>query len=347
MEIDALKASPAVQAMHPIARSGYVWLLLDAWQTDDCTIPMDPLDLADKSGLGDELWAVHGIRILRKFEPVNDGSDRLRNLPQYDRWQAAKAAYEGRKNGAQRTNERRSPQQSPTAKATVTDTVGEQSPSRSVEFWDSPPCNPPLRETERGREIVVPVQKQKPLPKSKSSVPTDERFAIFRQDYQTTFQFTNGFPAPWDGKEAGQLSRWLKKNPTITRVQWQAILRNRKISPINQKSELSRWIGVALAWIDSKADEWGKPINGGKNATISLGKADANLAVLEEVIAGRQRERAAGENGDLPAREVGEDEPRTIHAVPSSVGPSRLPSSDGDALGDTEGRGRNDPPITW
>ena len=45
----------AVQAMHPVARIGYWYLLSDAWQTDDCTIPSDPIDLADKSGLGDEL----------------------------------------------------------------------------------------------------------------------------------------------------------------------------------------------------------------------------------------------------------------------------------------------------
>ena len=36
--IDAFKGSPAVQAMHPSARSGYLYLLTYAWQTDDCTI---------------------------------------------------------------------------------------------------------------------------------------------------------------------------------------------------------------------------------------------------------------------------------------------------------------------
>lgn len=110
MEIDALRASPAVQAMHPSARAGYIWLLLDSWQTDDCTIPSDQLDLAEKSGLGDELWAIHGPRILRKFDPV-DGTDRLRNQVCYEKWLDAKRIFEARKKAADKTNTVRPPRQ--------------------------------------------------------------------------------------------------------------------------------------------------------------------------------------------------------------------------------------------
>src|ERR1700678_549405 len=93
--IDAFKGSPAVQAMHPCARIGYLYLLARAWQTDDCTVSSDALQLAEDSGLGDELWALHSPRILRKFEAVN-GNGRLRNQVCFEEWSEAKRIYERR-----------------------------------------------------------------------------------------------------------------------------------------------------------------------------------------------------------------------------------------------------------
>ena len=90
--IDRFMGSPAVQAMHPCARIGYIYLLACAWQTENCTISNDPLELAENSGLGDELWSLHGPRILRKFEPVEDG--RLRNTVCFDEWSEAKRIFE-------------------------------------------------------------------------------------------------------------------------------------------------------------------------------------------------------------------------------------------------------------
>jgi uncharacterized protein YdaU (DUF1376 family) len=104
-KIDAFKSSPAVQAMHPCARIGYLYLLACEWQTDDCTIPSDPLDLAEMSGLGDELWAIHGPRILRKFDPTQDG--RLTNQTCRREWEEAKKVFEARQKAADRTNNNR------------------------------------------------------------------------------------------------------------------------------------------------------------------------------------------------------------------------------------------------
>lgn len=104
--IDAFKSSPAVQAMHPCARIGYIYLLACAWQTEDCTVTADPLDLAERSGLGDELWAIHGPRILRKFEVVEGG---LRNPVLHGEWLEAKRIFDARKFAAERTNTARSP----------------------------------------------------------------------------------------------------------------------------------------------------------------------------------------------------------------------------------------------
>lgn len=102
LHIDRFKGSPSVQAMHPIARIGYLYLLLCCWQSDDCTIPSDDLTLADLSGLGDDLWQVYRERILRKFERNRDNS--LVNSVLLSEWNDAKRIFESRKAAANRTN---------------------------------------------------------------------------------------------------------------------------------------------------------------------------------------------------------------------------------------------------
>ena len=177
--IDAFKSSPAVQAMHPAARAGYIYLLLAAWQTDDCTVSADPLDLAENSGLGDELWALHGPRILRKFITVTERSpsingtvtvQKLRNEPEYEEWKEAKRVYDSRKNAAKTTNTERSPHKNSTVTDTVSATVTERSPIRSAdtrtgtltgtETEELPPLPPALSrpinpETSDGSELAA------------------------------------------------------------------------------------------------------------------------------------------------------------------------------------------------
>jgi uncharacterized protein YdaU (DUF1376 family) len=105
-KIDAFRGSPSVQAMHPCSRAGYLYLLAAAWQSEDCTISADPVELADASGLGDALWAEYGGRILRKFSSA--GNMRLKNIVLQQEWLEAKRVFEARKTGAQRTNSERS-----------------------------------------------------------------------------------------------------------------------------------------------------------------------------------------------------------------------------------------------
>jgi hypothetical protein len=114
LKIDAFRASPAVQAMHPAARAGYIYLLLSAWQTDDCTVSADPLDLAETSGLGDELWALYGARIIRKFDMVEGG--KLRNAVLYGEWKDAQTVFENRGKSLEKINaarKRNSPEPTP------------------------------------------------------------------------------------------------------------------------------------------------------------------------------------------------------------------------------------------
>ena len=129
--VDRFRGSASVQAMHPAARAGYLYLLLDAWQTDDCTISPDPVDLSERSGLGKKLWATHGSCILRKFDAVtvtvgDTVTERLRNEAEFKEWSEAKRVYESRHNAALRTNTERSPKRSP-------HTTEERSPSRSAD----------------------------------------------------------------------------------------------------------------------------------------------------------------------------------------------------------------------
>lgn len=90
--INRFRGSQEVQAMSPAARMGYLYLLASAWQTNDCTVSADPMDLATESGLGDELWAIHGPRILRNFTRVESG--RLQNGVLFREWEEARSKYE-------------------------------------------------------------------------------------------------------------------------------------------------------------------------------------------------------------------------------------------------------------
>src|SRR6185312_2028456 len=100
--IDRFKGSSSVQAMHPSARCGYLYLLTAAWQSDDCSIPTDPMELSELSALGDELWSQFGPRILRKFIPGAEG--RLTNGVLRKEWEEAKRVFEARQASAERTN---------------------------------------------------------------------------------------------------------------------------------------------------------------------------------------------------------------------------------------------------
>lgn len=89
--IDRFRGSPDVIAMPLEARIGYLYLLASAWQTDDCSIPDDPIALATLSGLGDDLWAIHGPRILRKFSQIIAG--RLANSVLRSEWEEARRIF--------------------------------------------------------------------------------------------------------------------------------------------------------------------------------------------------------------------------------------------------------------
>jgi uncharacterized protein YdaU (DUF1376 family) len=103
--IDRFRGSPSVQAMHPAARAGFLYLLGAAWQTEDCALPDDDDELSVLSGLG-SLWQEHAAVLRRKFRLENG---RLRNDVLLAEWQTAKRTFERRKDAAERTNSVRMP----------------------------------------------------------------------------------------------------------------------------------------------------------------------------------------------------------------------------------------------
>jgi uncharacterized protein YdaU (DUF1376 family) len=104
--IDRFRGSPAVQAMHPAARCGYLYLLAAMWQTEDCSLSADPLELAEASGLGDELWNQYETRIMRAMTILENG--RVSNTVCYEEWQKASKKFAGTTAISESTREKRS-----------------------------------------------------------------------------------------------------------------------------------------------------------------------------------------------------------------------------------------------
>lgn len=171
-----------------------------------------------------------------------------------------------------------------------------------------------LPKDEPSVEFVPPVDTPGEEPPSED--PPKEEFTkhhLFRLDFDKYYQFKNGVPGPWGKKEAGQLDRWMKANPTITQEQWLTILRNRAKSPVGHAKPLSVWIGVAVGWLQGPADDWGKAIkNGATNGNVPTGKADRNLEILQRSINRGKRESGADEDGVFPPGGDGRDDTRKL-----------------------------------
>jgi hypothetical protein len=124
-------------------------------------------------------------------------------------------------------------------------------------------------------------------------------------------------------------------------------------SPAGQKSldknhefrpHPSTWFNQGRYFDDPS--EWVKP-NGATNANIPPSKAHSDLAVLAESLGYAEYQSASHQNGNLPTGEDRQSDARTIHGDFDAVGPTRLPSGDGDAFGESEGAGRDLAPFTW
>lgn len=260
LHIDKWRGSPAVKAMHPAARSGYLDLLFYQWQSDDCSISSDAMDLADNSGLGDELWATYGARILRNFERLPDG--RLRNAVCYAEWQEAKRIFEARKLSARRTNKLKASH----GDRAVTDAI----PSRSAD-------------TITGTITVTSTEILKNSSRGKREVKhsTDPRHVACKEAIFAYYQQHNeGEDPDWEGREGRALGMFLGANPKLTADGMKRLLEHRARSDVNHSDRPALWISRLKSFRNGPLDQYGKPK--GMNGN---GRANPNTEALHDFIA--------------------------------------------------------------
>lgn len=312
--------------MHPCARVGYLYLLAFAWQTDDCTIPSDPIDLADKSGLGDELWMVHGPRILRKFHAV-EGTDRLRNAPLYTRWIDAKAIYEARHADPDEVRRKRSEagrkgnekrwRKGDGSQIDRNCDSGESQTDRKQESESSQTDRYTETETETSTETQKQKQKQKPCraqaatgektlpetPKPKAAKPprvrkpthsTDPRHMACKQKIWDYWAHHHpGEKVPWDGAEGKALGMFLRASPDVDADKIRKMLWHRSRSEVNHDDRPSRWIGTLNSYSSGPIDRYGKPMQrGNANGNQDPDREAKFRAITEQAIAAASRNSA-------------------------------------------------------
>ena len=247
---------------------GYWELLCSCWQSADCTISSDAMELATMSGLGDELWAVYGTRIVRKFAVVGS---RLRNEVLFREWSEAQNVYLKRRTGAVRTNTSRSADavRTQSARSTDTHTHTHTDTDTVVQIQLQLPSSAPV-----GARVDTPIVKvkRKRVPKEprvraiRKVAVIDPRHVVFRDSFRAYFMHKNPLltQEPWDGQEAAHLAKFLRKNPEFGPDAWKTVLRHRARSPVAHSESLSAWIGRALGWVAGPTDAFGKTggING-------------------------------------------------------------------------------------
>jgi len=159
---------------------------------------------------------------------------------------------------------------------------------------------------------------------------------------------------PWGPAEGKTLAMWLKESPTTTLDQFISWLRNRFQSEVNHTERPSAWIRKVTMFASGPIDRFGKPLslqnsNGGrKNASVPDGTGDKILGVLAESLGRGKRENASWKDGGLsPSIQTRQDDPRTIHAVLTPVGPSSLPSGDAEFITKPKAGGGDGAPVPW
>ncbi|HEY1742072.1 MAG TPA: hypothetical protein VGG18_02830 [Granulicella sp.] len=212
--IDRFRGSMDMQALGPMGRSGFIYLLATAWQTDDCTLPADPAKLATASGFSEEEWALYAPRILEKFEQVGD---RLRNQVLFKEWTAARDIFEKRRSGAERTNSR-SPRAARAHTARSADTGTETGTSTETEVQELAPIP---SEPEPLAGDASPPAFTLPLTGSRTHTLTEADVASYQRTY----------PAVDVRQELREVCQWLDAHPDK---------HNRSI--VGLKQRLVRWM---------------------------------------------------------------------------------------------------------
>jgi len=242
--IDRFKGSSSVQAMHPSARCGYLYLLTAAWQSDDCSIPTDPMELSELSALGDELWSQFGPRILRKFIPGAEG--RLTNGVLRKEWEEAKRVFEARQASAERTNTDRWG----VGHRTVTD----HGPNRSADTRTVTSTNTLTKTNTKPKSSRV-----KAASEIKHS--SDPRHQACKEAIFDYYRAKNGVDPDWNGREGRSLGMLLGANPNLTADGIRKLLAQRLQSEVNHAERPGIWIESLSSYRLGPLDKFGKPLS--------------------------------------------------------------------------------------
>jgi len=205
--------------MHPAARSGYLYLLAYAWQTEDCTIPSDPLELAEISELGDDLWQTYGPRILKKFVAA-EATGKLQNESLLEKWLEAKRVFDARSLGGKHKD---------------------SSKTLPSDIEVTPPQG-----HRQGQEQKA--EKQKPSRRRAASEDgmkhsSDPRHEACKERIFAAYRHkNNGADPDWDGREGKALGMLLRAQPALNPETINPLLMHWARSDINHSDRPSIWI---------------------------------------------------------------------------------------------------------
>ena len=238
--------------MEPVARYGYLELLLTQWQSGDCSISADPLDLADASGLGDVLWENLSARIVRNFEILPSG--RLRNAVCFEEWQEAKNIFEENRQARSEAGKRG-------ANARWGHVIAIAKPSIPMAIAKENHGKKCLT----GTVTETETKEQKPSRRKPASDgmkhSTDPRHMACKEAIFTYYREKNsGVDPDWNGREGAALGMLLGANPKLTADGMKRLLDHRRDSEVNHSDRPGLWIPNVKSFLNGPIDRFGKPL---------------------------------------------------------------------------------------
>ena len=238
-----------MRAMEPVARYGYLELLLTQWQSEDCSISADPLDLADASGLGDVLWEKLSARIVRNFEILPSG--RLRNAVCFEEWQEAKNIFEENRQARSEAGKRGA-----NARWGHADAIAKPSPPMAIakENHGKKCLTGTVTETE--------TKEQKPSRRKTASEPkehSDSRYAPCKDLVFAAYKHKNNIDPPWEGREGQALAMLLRSWPQLRVEDFRRALGHWARSEVAHSDRPGIWIPKLSSFLGAPIDRFNKP----------------------------------------------------------------------------------------
>lgn len=147
---------------------------------------------------------------------------------------------------------------------------------------------------------------------------------------------------PWGKKEIGALKDLLDSCPNLTSKQFSLFLDNRlKSEEVAHSNRICFWLAYVTQY-STPLNKFGKPlVTGGLSANLPNRGPASIVAVCAGIIAGRQHNGPAGEDGDLSPSEDGprdaEDHTGDVHGLSEKPRPAGVSGGHGGAVGKPKG----------